>query len=257
MRLRRFWWFVLLLTLFFAIGTLGKGLVESRPGSILAIEDHFKYIVSIIYQNQHICGGGLVASKVVVTAAQCCERIQDKHKALVSAGSLKPLSQEAHVRDVLKVGFASSTKDICIVILEEELPPHGDIVTFINIEAPQVGHAQPLLPKKCKILGWNNLIELSYENTTTNYCDTSLTNKLCTNSQFTGDEGSLLVCDGKLTAVKSNKNVPSEFVRLAPFKSEIDQNIRDSQTLKNARQKHISALLITTIVPLILSIIVH
>jgi hypothetical protein len=49
----------------------------------------------------------LVASKVVVTAAQCCERIQDKHKALVSAGSLKPLSQEAHVRDVLKVGFAS------------------------------------------------------------------------------------------------------------------------------------------------------
>ena len=49
----------------------------------------------------------MVASKVVVTAAQCCERIQDKHKALVSAGSLKPLSQEAHVRDVLKVGFAS------------------------------------------------------------------------------------------------------------------------------------------------------
>ena len=47
------------------------------------------------------------------------------------------------------------------------------------------------------------------------------------------------------------------FNRLAPFKSEIDQNIRDSQTLKNARQKHISALLITTIVPLILSIIVH
>ena len=46
-------------------------------------------------------------SKFVVTAAQCCERIQDKHKALVSAGSLKPLSQEAHVRDVLKVGFAS------------------------------------------------------------------------------------------------------------------------------------------------------
>ena len=43
----------------------------------------------------------------MVTAAQCCERIQDKHKALVSAGSLKPLSQEAHVRDVLKVGFAS------------------------------------------------------------------------------------------------------------------------------------------------------
>ena len=69
------------------------------------------------------------------------------------------------------------------MILEEELPPNGDIVTFINIEAPQVGHAQPLLPKKCKILGWNNLIELSYENVTTNYCDTSLTNKLCTNSQ--------------------------------------------------------------------------
>ena len=46
-----------------------------------------------------------------------------------------------------------------------------------------MGHAQPILPKKCKILGWNNLIELSYENVTTNYCDTSLTNKLCTNSQ--------------------------------------------------------------------------
>ena len=100
------------------------------------------------------------------------------------------------------------------MILEEELPPHGDIVTFINIEAPQVGHAQPLLPKKCKILGWNNLIELSYENVTTNYCDTSLTNKLCTNSQVRKvDEGSLLVCDGKLTAVKSTKNVRSEFVR--------------------------------------------
>ena len=28
MRLRRFWWFVLLLTLFFAIGTLGKGKVS-------------------------------------------------------------------------------------------------------------------------------------------------------------------------------------------------------------------------------------
>jgi hypothetical protein len=69
------------------------------------------------------------------------------------------------------------------VILEEELPSHGDIVKFINIEAPQVGHAHPPWPKKCKILGWYSLIELAYENVAAKYCDSSLTNKLWTNSQ--------------------------------------------------------------------------
>ena len=61
----------------------------------------------MIYENEHLCDGGLVASKVVVKGAQNCERIQDKHKALFSVGSLKPLSKEAHLRDIFKVGFTS------------------------------------------------------------------------------------------------------------------------------------------------------
>ena len=56
----------------------------------------------MIYENEHMCGYGLV-----VKGAQNCERIQDKHKAFVSVGSLKLLSKEAHVRDVFKVGFTS------------------------------------------------------------------------------------------------------------------------------------------------------
>ena len=126
----------------------------------------------------------MIASKVVVTAAQCCENIQDKNKALVSAGSLKPLSKEAHVRDVFKVGkFATSTKDICILILEEELPTQGDIVSFVNIETPK-RHYNYSKSKQCRIVGWNSGIELAYENVTTHFCNTnSATTTLCTNSQ--------------------------------------------------------------------------
>ena len=56
----------------------------------------------MIYENEYMCGYGLV-----VKGAQNCERIQDKHKARFSVGSLKPLSKEANVRDVFKVGFTS------------------------------------------------------------------------------------------------------------------------------------------------------
>ena len=70
------------------------------------------------------------------------------------------------------------------MILEEELPTQGDIVSFVNIEAPLMGHALLSMPRQCTILGWNSQIELNYENVTVNFChDTSTANILCTDSQ--------------------------------------------------------------------------
>ena len=128
--------------------------------------------VSIIYSNQHICGGALITSKSVVTSARCCDRIFDKKKALVSVGSLQPFSEEAHVRDVVQSRY--NNHDICVLILEEQLP------NFIFTAKMARNHFQVSQP--CAILGWNSHRQLIYQNVTgTPSRETS--NMLCAQNQ--------------------------------------------------------------------------
>ena len=80
--------------------------------------------------------------------------------------------------------FIISTNDLCILILEEELPTHGDIVSFVNIEAPLIGHRPLFMPRQCTLLSWRSHVMLNYENVTVKFChDTSKANILCTDSQ--------------------------------------------------------------------------
>lgn len=130
-----------------------------------------------MYLNQHLCGGSLIARKAVVTNAKCCQQIQVKENARVAAGSLKPFSEEAHVRDV--VHNSSYNHDICILILEEQLPQNHVIST---VKTSSLYSLQQKQKKACTVIGWNSKIQLTFENVTANPCYNA-SKMLCAQSQ--------------------------------------------------------------------------
>ena len=122
-----------------------------------------------------------------MTAARCCEQIHEKEKARVSAGSLHPLSEEAHVRDVVQVGLAGSpvggltsgsgllqnststwtVNDVCVLILEEQLPSNIPIINIdmsYNIRQPTVYYAeQAVAGSKQGRIGSSEAVGLHYK----------------------------------------------------------------------------------------------
>lgn len=128
-----------------------------------------------MYRHQHICGGSLIARKAVVTNAKCCQQIEVKENARVSAGSLKPFSEEAHVRDVVQHN-SSYNHDICILILEEQLPQNQVISTVKTSSLYTLQHTD------CTVIGWNANVQLAFENVTAKPCDNA-SKMLCASSQ--------------------------------------------------------------------------
>ena len=161
--------------------------------------------MSIIYFSDHICGGALVSSKSVLTSAQCCDRIEQKEEARVSAGSLQPFSEEAHVRDVVQ-SYSHSYHSLCVLILEEQLPQNEVIspVALLQINST----AQPQ-KKDCWLVAWKMSRSLSPElvfedGPFATQCDLNKSCHLQTKQVFDFPE-SLLICDHYLEGILNDK----------------------------------------------------
>ena len=103
--------------------------------------------VSILYSSNHICGGGLISDKAVLTTAYCCDLIIDLNLAKVSVGSEVPISEDDDQNIVSELSKINSfpdfllpvskssnySSDLCLLILDHDMP-NNDLIAPIGDE---------------------------------------------------------------------------------------------------------------------------
>lgn len=132
-------------------------------GSKAKIE-HFRWQVSLNYNGAHHCGGAIIDSNRILTAAHCTYRISNLNKLTIRVGSTSPTSGGS-VYSVSKVvqhpKFSNPTllnNDIAVVVLAQSLEfgstvgpiplarfglSDGDGVTVSGYGATIVGSSKP------------------------------------------------------------------------------------------------------------------
>ena len=136
--------------------------------------------VSILYSSNHICGGGLISDKAVLTTAYCCDLIIDLNLAKVSVGSEVPISEDDDQNIVSELSKINSfpdfllpvskssnySSDLCLLILDHDMP-NNDLIAPIGDE--QCGNVSD---------GSNNLRSSMFDRSKPKIgCSSSITNR--------------------------------------------------------------------------------
>ncbi|XP_037823307.1 seminase-like [Lucilia sericata] len=103
-------------------------------GELITI-DQAKFVVNLRFYEKFICGGSLVASKIVLTAAHCVDWLSPAELSII--GGATYLSEKDIKRSVSKIHIPEEynflTKDMDIALLELSEPMEGDNISTIEL----------------------------------------------------------------------------------------------------------------------------
>ncbi|XP_016970935.2 serine protease SP24D-like [Drosophila rhopaloa] len=152
-----FWTFPLLLFVSGALGHSSKNDSDVEPrivGGTKAREGQFPHQISLRRRGSHICGGSVLSSNYVVTAAHCVKQGSDVTPAdqlAIQAGSLLLSSGGVRIpvaTVTVHPNFGNSGNDVAVLRLQSALPLGG------NIAAIQLATDDPPSDATVDISGW-------------------------------------------------------------------------------------------------------
>ncbi|KAJ8976732.1 hypothetical protein NQ317_004283 [Molorchus minor] len=137
-----------------AVPTLDGRIVGGRNASI----SDYPYQVSLQFYGYHFCGGSIISSTWVLTAAHCTESI-DMNSFTVRAGSSSVVSG-GQVLNVLRIlihpQYDRLNIDYDISLVELASPIDNSDAHAISLPSPGSG---PIAGATCTISGWGNIEE--------------------------------------------------------------------------------------------------
>ncbi|KAM4709183.1 myeloblastin-like [Discoglossus pictus] len=210
---------------------------EARPNS-------HPYIASLQFRRQHFCGGSLIASQFLLTAAHCLTDLNPSMVTVVlGAHSLRnneASKQTYRISRVFENGFNPQTLDNDILILRLDRP----VTLNRNVQLVRLPAANENVSEGtgCVAAGWGRLStqgrvpdrlqELNVTVTNRNLCRP---NNICTGVFMRqagicfGDSGGPLVCNGVIQGISSfiirscgSGVAPDFFSRVSLFRNFID-----------------------------------
>ncbi|XP_034485031.1 putative trypsin-6 [Drosophila innubila] len=198
-----------------------------------------KYVVSIrtvnerkFFGDNHFCGGAIISSKSILTAAHCLYIGGQKLKAnriKIVAGTPRRLMQTKNTQEILvesikphpKYSQTHLTNDIGIIKLKEPIRINADFATIVPIN-----DRDPKAGQLCTVVGWGTVIQYGpTPDEVVNGDVTINTNTYCSNingfkkgmlcasnandyevDSCQGDSGGPLICDNKVVGIVSFGN---------------------------------------------------
>jgi secreted trypsin-like serine protease len=124
-------------------------------GGSEAIEDRFSYAVSLLYSNQHWCGGSLIARDVVLTAAHCGPGVPivaiGRHNVNDGDGEEIAVREEVSHPDYNFTDNEYPDNDVMLLFLEGASANNNVITVKLN--------SNPLVPsvgQDVTVMGWGD-----------------------------------------------------------------------------------------------------
>lgn len=154
----------------------GTRVTNQRQAKIIngtdAQHGNYPWMVSLLYNNRHHCGGSLISANVVLTAAHCVYRLPSNRFKVKLGGHLRNSTTEptAFIVNPTQIaahkGFSFSTfaDDIALI----RLPYKVNFTNYVRpiclpeFESPRVGKldapSSPVTaPSKITVIGWGKL----------------------------------------------------------------------------------------------------
>lgn len=251
-------------------------------------EGQFPFQVTIKYKDDHLCEGALISRRAVLTSSRCCLDMEYRELVMVEAGAVNQMSEEAQVRTVAKIHSGSSRgqpslDDVCVLILTDDLVLDNATVGVIAIER---NLSLPTINTQCTLAGYKSLqssvvpeSRLMFANITLldhqlclkAYSDLYVTGSMTCSNCSLGDNGSPLVCDGRLAAIlvhgsgceadDNTKQLPATiFTKVANFAQFIDAHSAEAEEDDDGNSaiinSNLGAFLISSLIPLTLNQII-
>ncbi|XP_072516443.1 kallikrein-7 [Salminus brasiliensis] len=233
--------------------TFGDGIINGKK----AKKNTFQFMASVQFNGKHVCGGFLIDSRFVLTAAHCC----DKRENITVVLGTHTISGNNGERYAVKNKFkplsyknSKSGDDIILLKLSKKVNLRKGAKTI------KMSRKDKVQPKtKCQVAGWgktetqNTVSDLLVTDVVIvpfkdcqnewNSVRTRLPDKvLCASGYDTksgacqGDSGGPLVCKGEAVGIVSFNmngncnypNVPNVYTQISKFRSWIKKQMKKS-----------------------------
>ncbi|KAL0267589.1 UNVERIFIED_CONTAM: hypothetical protein PYX00_009821 [Menopon gallinae] len=139
-----------------ALGAPKSKKISSNDGKIVGGSDtnisEVPYQVSLQYRNRHICGGSILDSRHVLTAAHCVHGMNSQVMSVRAGSSLHSSGGEVHRvrRATVHPNYREATSDNDIAMLELATP----ITPSSGARAVQLARSEPRPGERALVSGW-------------------------------------------------------------------------------------------------------